>query len=117
VGDKNDIDKAGAAQSVTANFVHSADAAHLQMVALDAAAAGIDLAAIHDCWGCVAPDALMLNYIIREAFYHLHSAHDLLAWVLGSARRDLPPGTELPPLPERGNLDLRLIRDSYHAFK
>jgi Autographiviridae RNA polymerase len=117
VGEEKDIWQSKSANAAPANFVHSLDGAHLQMIARAAVKPGIELACVHDCFGCVAPDAALLNWIIRNRFYYLHNAHDLLSWVLESAKRDLPPGTKLPKLPERGTLDLKQIMDSYHAFK
>jgi DNA-directed RNA polymerase, mitochondrial len=117
VGDEKGIWHSKAANAAPANFVHSTDACHLQMVARFAANVGIEIVCVHDCFGTVAPDAALLNYIIRTGFEYLHSAHDLLSWVLESAKRDLPPGTKLPKLPERGTLDLKRLRGSYHMFK
>ena len=57
IGDKDGINKEKAANSITANFVHSADAAHLQLVALVAAESGINMVSVHDCFGTIAPDA------------------------------------------------------------
>ena len=117
VGDTDQIDRGKAVNSVTANFVHSADAAHLQMVALAARAEGIEMVAVHDSFGCLAPHAARFNQIIREQFLRLHTDYDLLAAVLESARRNLPRNTKLPPLPKVGNLDLSQVLLSQHAFK
>src|SRR6516164_3345705 len=48
VGDKPGINKKKAANAITASFVHSADAAHLQLVALAAAMEGINMVSVHD---------------------------------------------------------------------
>jgi DNA-directed RNA polymerase len=117
VGDKDDIDEEKAANAVTANFVHSADACHLQLVALAAAREGIEMATVHDCFGCVAPHAERLKEIIPEQFVHLHKRHNLLNEVRESARRDLPKHVELPPLPETGNLEIEDVLKSFHAFR
>jgi DNA-directed RNA polymerase len=81
---------------IAANFVHSLDAAHMQMVALKAAACGIPMVGVHDCFGCLAPHAERFNKIIREEFVELHQ-RDFLAEVLQSARSDLPAGVEFWP--------------------
>ena len=57
VGDKPGIAKKKATNAVTANFVHSIDAAHLQLVALAADREGINLVTVHDCFGATAPKA------------------------------------------------------------
>jgi DNA-directed RNA polymerase len=117
VGDTDEIDRRKAINSVTANFVHSADAAHLQMIALAAEAEGIAMVAVHDSFGCLAPHAKRFNEIIREQFLRLHTDFNWLAAVRESARRDLPRNTTLPPLPKTGSLDLRQVLESDHAFK
>jgi DNA-directed RNA polymerase len=106
VGDKPGIDETKAANAAAANFVHSLDACHLQMVALTAAKEGIRLVAVHDCYGCHARHAKRLNEIILEQLVHLHRRYNLLNEVLQSAKRDLPKGVELPRLPELGTLEL-----------
>jgi DNA-directed RNA polymerase len=116
-GDKDAISKVDAKDAVTANFVHSVDAAHLQLVALAAAKENIGMASVHDCYGFLAPNAGRGNEIIREQFVRLHKRHNLLNEVRESARRDLPKRTELPPLPEIGDLELDEILGSFHAFK
>jgi DNA-dependent RNA polymerase len=47
-GDTDEVKEHRARNSITANFVHSLDAAHLRMVALAAKAEGIDMLRIHD---------------------------------------------------------------------
>src|SRR5262249_34557070 len=106
VGDKEDIDTMKAANAVTANFVHSVDAAHLQAVAIEAAKAGIEMACIHDCFGCLAPRARRLKTeIIPLQFVYLHR-RNLLAEVLKSAQASLPKNGKLPCLPKTGALKL-----------
>jgi DNA-directed RNA polymerase, mitochondrial len=105
-----------ARDAVTANFVHSIDAAHLQMIALAATDAGIDMLCIHDCFGCIAPHADRFNDIIRDQFIRLHR-RNWLNEVREAVRRRVPKNVKLPPLPEIGDLDLELIRKSFHAFK
>src|SRR5262249_52787856 len=110
IGDKDKLDKMAAINAVTANFVHSIDATHLQMIALAAAKEGIEMVTVHDCFGCLAPRAKQLNKIIREQFKNLHERHNWLNEVRESARRD--GNTNLPPLPETGNAEIGEILDS-----
>jgi DNA-directed RNA polymerase, mitochondrial len=116
VGHKEDIDAKKAANAVTANFVHSVDATHLQAVAIEAAAGGIDMVCVHDCFGCIAPHAWRLKLAIHVKFVQLHQ-HNLLAEVLQSARAAPPKSTKLPRLPETGTLKLERMYLIYHAFK
>jgi DNA-directed RNA polymerase, mitochondrial len=117
VGDTEDIDEAKAINAVTANFVHSVDASHLQLIELAASKEGIDMVPVHDCFGCLAPRARSFNNTIREQFLHLHKRHNVLASVWASARRDLPKNIELPPLPETGDLEIEQVLASFNAFK
>jgi DNA-directed RNA polymerase, mitochondrial len=115
VGHKEDIDAKKAANAVTANFVHSVDATHLQAVAIEAAAGGIDMVCVHDCFGCIAPHAWRLKLAIHVKFVQLHR-HNLLAEVLASAQATLPKNTKLPTLPETGSLKLEGMYSNFHAF-
>lgn len=116
IGDKQEIDETGAANAVTANFIHSVDATHLQAVAIEAAKAGIEMVCVHDCFGCIAPHAWRLKEAIHVKFVQLHRCN-LLAEILESARATLPKNTKLPSLPETGTLKLEDIYLNYHAFK
>jgi DNA-directed RNA polymerase, mitochondrial len=115
VGDKENIYGKKAADSVTANFVHSVDATHLQAVAIEAARAGIETVCVHDCFGCIAPHAWRLKLAIHVKFVQLHR-HNLLAEVLASAQATLPKNTKLPTLPETGSLKLEGMYSNFHAF-
>src|SRR5262249_9220550 len=112
-GDTDDVDD-GAWRKVTANFVHSSDAGHLQMVANVAAKEAIPLVTIHDCFGTTAPHAKRLNEITRQQFVELHEGYEWLEQGLLTAKRDLPKSVhdKLPELPPRGNLDLAGVLQS-----
>ena len=116
VGDKPGIAKKKATNAVTANFVHSIDAAHLQFVALAADREGINLVTVHDCFGAIAPKAARLNEIIREEFIWLHKRHNFLVGVRETAKRDLRV-KELPSVPAIGSAEIEDVLGSFHAFK
>jgi DNA-directed RNA polymerase len=115
VGETNEIDCKRAANSIAANFVHAADACHLQMVALAAADEGLPMVTIHDCFGTNATHAARLNKILRQSFERLHR-HNLLNEVWQAARRNLPKKVELPPQLSIGELDLAEIAENFFAF-
>src|SRR5262249_35027831 len=115
VGDTDEIDRSAARNAATANFVHSIDAAHMQMVANAAAMERIQMVGVHDCFGCIAPHAERFNQIIREQFVRLHTQYDLLGGVLDSVRRDLRT-YGLPAPPPKGTLDVREVLRSFFAF-
>ena len=115
VGNTGQVLRSKSIQSVTANFVHSCDAALLHSVALAAKAEGIELVTVHDCFGTIAPHARRLNEILREELIKLHTEHEWLQQVWTTASRELP-GANLPNLPEKGSLDPRSIQNSFFAF-
>jgi DNA-directed RNA polymerase len=117
-GEKDEIKRARSRNSATANFTHSVDACHLQMVALATRQANIPLATIHDCFGTLAPHVGQLNEILLEQLHQLHS-HNLLNELLESAKHDLPKSAhdELPELPKFGTLDMEGVLKSIRAFK
>jgi DNA-directed RNA polymerase len=117
VGDKDKISRRKAANAAAANFVHSIDAAHLQLVALAAGKENIELAVVHDCFGCLAPRAKRLNEIIRQQFIELHKPNNFLAAIYSSARKLLPQRSKPPLPPEVGTLEIERVLDSFHAWK
>lgn len=60
------------------NFVHSLDATHMMMTALEAHRAGLVFASVHDSYWTHAADVDTLSDLIRETFVLLHS-NDILA--------------------------------------
>jgi DNA-directed RNA polymerase, mitochondrial len=116
VGDKPGIAKKKAVNAITANFVHSIDAAHLHLVVLAADKESIDLVTVHDCFGTIAPHAARLNEIIREQFVQLHKRHNLLVGVRETAKRDLRR-KNLPDLPAIGPAEIEDVLGSFHDFE
>ena len=93
---------------VAPNFIHSFDAAHLHLVAVAATAAGMDLAMIHDDYGTHAADAQEFYEIIREEFIGMYSMSDPL--------QEFADKYSLSSPPEKGTLDLELVRESLYFF-
>jgi DNA-directed RNA polymerase len=97
------------------NFVHSLDAAALQLSVCYAADNGIEeFAMVHDSYGCPAADAEMLGQCLRHAFVDLYQEHDVLADLKATIEAAL--GSPLPPQPAMGSLDLELIKQSDFFF-
>lgn len=96
---------------IAPNFVHSLDASHLTLTVNAAREdAGItSFAMIHDDYGTHAADAQTLYHIIREQFVWMYTTFDMLA----EFKAKYP---QLPPPPERGNLDVRQVLDSPYFF-
>ena len=69
----NEIDKRKTAQSVCPNFIHSLDAAVLQLAVVKAKAAGVDnFSMIHDSFGVTIPDTEIMATCVREAFCEIY---------------------------------------------
>lgn len=84
-----------------------------------AVTAGIgSVAAIHDCYCCLAPQADSFRRIICEQFVRLHRENDILAQVRDAVVLDLgmQNSKEVPTIPQRGTLDLRGILAAEYAF-
>jgi DNA-directed RNA polymerase, mitochondrial len=91
------------------NFVHSLDASHLIRVVNAAAREDVtSVAVVHDSFGCLAPHARALYWVIREELALLYEC-DVLADL-----REAAGSTE--PLPAKGSLDTSLLMKSKYAF-
>ena len=108
-----ETDKADVQRHATAlapNFVHSMDAAHMQLVASRMKGHGVDsLAMIHDDYGTHAAHADLLFRVIREEFVKLYEGFDPLA----QFREKYP---ECSPPPEAGVLDIQEVLRSDFFF-
>lgn len=96
------------------NYVHSLDATHMMMTAIACRKAGLCFAGVHDSYWTHAGDVERMNEILREKFIELHSRpllEDLLAEF-----RETYPGMEFPPVPIRGEYDVRSVRDAPYFF-
>jgi DNA-directed RNA polymerase len=112
IGDKDDVDLKDAKDAIAANFIHAADAAHLQLVALAARREGIPMMSIHDCYVTIAPRAGRLNEIARDQFIRLHR-HNLLNDIREATRLNLPKTVQLPKPPPIGNGELEQVAQSF----
>ena len=112
-----DVNKQIAA--IAPNFIHSLDATALRLTVNACSAAGItDFAAVHDSYGVHAEHYAEMNRILREEFVRMYTEHDPLADLLAMARNSLPESEwhKLPALPERGTLDLELVKQADFFF-
>jgi Autographiviridae RNA polymerase len=118
-GFKPKILKRKVKNGISPNITHAVDSSHLMMTVNAAVTAGIgSVAAIHDCYCCLAPQADSFRRIIREQFVRLHRENDILAQVRDAVVRDLgmQNSKEIPTIPQRGTLDLRGILAAEYAF-
>jgi DNA-directed RNA polymerase len=93
--------------SAAANLVHALDAAHLVRTVSACIPAGIrTIAAIHDTFACLAPQAFNFHQIIRQEFLRMYTEHDPLSELREIVSRAAP---DIPALPEYGNFDLSQV--------
>uniref|UniRef100_A0A1J3DZF0 DNA-directed RNA polymerase n=1 Tax=Noccaea caerulescens TaxID=107243 RepID=A0A1J3DZF0_NOCCA len=96
------------------NFIHSLDGSHMMMTAVACKRAGVCFAGVHDSFWTHACDVDKLNKILREKFVELYS-QPILENLLESFEESFPH-LEFPPLPERGDLDLKVVLESPYFF-
>ncbi|KAF7133322.1 hypothetical protein RHSIM_Rhsim09G0120300 [Rhododendron simsii] len=96
------------------NFVHSLDGSHMMMTAVACKEAGLNFAGVHDSYWTHACDVDKMNRILREKFVELYET-PILEDLLESFQNKFPT-LNFPPLPERGDFDLREVLKSPYFF-
>ncbi|XP_078162542.1 DNA-directed RNA polymerase 3B, chloroplastic-like isoform X2 [Carex rostrata] len=96
------------------NFVHSLDSSHMMMTATACRSAGLTFAGVHDSFWTHACDVDTMNRILREKFVELYEI-PILENLLKEFEESYPT-LEFPPLPERGDFDLRHVLSSPYFF-
>ncbi|KAK6942325.1 DNA-directed RNA polymerase, N-terminal [Dillenia turbinata] len=96
------------------NFVHSLDGSHMMMTAIACRDAGLHFAGVHDSFWTHACDIETMNQILREKFVELYS-NPILENLLESFQTAYP-SLKFPPLPDRGDFDLRVVLKSTYFF-
>ncbi|KAM1065274.1 hypothetical protein ACFX13_021166 [Malus domestica] len=96
------------------NFVHSLDGSHMMMTAVACKKAGLNFAGVHDSYWTHACDVDEMNRILREKFVELYDA-PILENLLEGFQESFPNMT-FPPLPDRGDFDLRDVLESPYFF-
>lgn len=97
------------------NYVHSLDSTHMMLTALQCHEAGLTYASVHDSYWTHASSVDTMNHILRRTFVDLHS-QPLLDDLLAHFKRTYP-GIEFPPVPPKGDLDLKEILNSPYFFQ
>jgi len=109
----DEIQTRRAVQGSSPNFVHSLDASHLTHTVLDCADQKVsDMMVIHDCFGVHAANAGKLMKTLKYQFVQLHQPN-----LLHNLKEQLESyGPSLPPVPRRGELDLKQVLKSKYLF-
>lgn len=74
VPDRSDpVNRRKQLQAFPPNFIHSLDASHMLLSALECDEKGLTFAAVHDSFWTHASDVDVMNDVIRDAFIRIHS--------------------------------------------
>ena len=110
------------------NFVHSLDSSHMMLASLYLWAHGCTFASVHDCYWTHASKVPVMNQICRQQFVNLHSQpilenlsqHFVNSYVTLDS---LPSDKDLAlakmlfkNIPQKGVLDLEVVKDSVYFF-
>ena len=97
------------------NYVHSLDASHMLFTAIEMDRRGLTFSAVHDSFWTHPCDVDEMNVVLRDCFVELYDRpllEDLKrTWELRY------PSLEFPDLPERGDLDLKEVKDAPYFFQ
>nr|CBL69149.1 RNA polymerase [Nuphar advena] len=96
------------------NFVHSLDGSHMMMTAVACKKAGLKFAGVHDSYWTHACDVDEINRILREKFVELYE-QPILENLLEGFQKSFPKFS-FPPLPDRGDFDLKEVLQSTYFF-
>lgn len=105
-------------QGIAPNFIHSMDAAHLQLSINMCLDKGIHhFSMIHDSYATSPAQADTLFHTVREAFVKMYEENDVLQNFYEDMKtavgaQDKP----LPCPPSEGKLDIRQVLDSLYVF-
>ncbi|KAH8606421.1 putative DNA dependent RNA polymerase [Trypanosoma vivax] len=107
--------------AIAPNLIHSLDASHLAMTAIEMQNLGLSMMAVHDSYWTHACDLPTLSRVLRQQFVTLYSNYDPL-WELKEQWEEAyfmdlrRHGRVLPDPPQRGDLDLNVVLDSPYFF-
>eukprot|EP00621_Florenciella_sp_RCC1693_P014017 CAMPEP_0182545598 /NCGR_PEP_ID=MMETSP1323-20130603/34750_1 /TAXON_ID=236787 /ORGANISM="Florenciella parvula, Strain RCC1693" /LENGTH=229 /DNA_ID=CAMNT_0024756759 /DNA_START=10 /DNA_END=699 /DNA_ORIENTATION=+ len=96
------------------NFVHSLDSTHMLLTAMRMQNLGVDFTAVHDSYWTHPSEVDAMNQALRECFVELYSQPILENLHTTLATRF--PNVQFPPVPQRGDLDIKTVLDSPYFF-
>jgi len=117
--EQDSLDSSKQATAISPNFVHSLDAAALVRYVCKAKARGVDaFSLVHDSYGTHAADTQDSVEALKEAFVEIYEQNDPLQDFYDQVVAVLPEEEreKLPPMPAKGNLDIRQVLESDYFF-
>lgn len=117
-GEDKKLDTRKCVSSITPNWTHSFDAAHLMLSVNLAAKHGVThFHMVHDQYGTHAADVGVMSACLRQTFVELYSK-DHLQQLRDNLESRLPVylADKLPPVPEKGILNLEDVLKSDYFF-
>jgi DNA-directed RNA polymerase len=118
-GTKGTIDTRRMRNTISPNFVHSMDAAHMGLTVLGMWTEGIrDFSMIHDSFGCHSCYVETMHRVIREQFVQMYAQKDWLAYMRDKVVKQIEKegGKEEVEVIEQGELDLKEVLTSKYFF-
>lgn len=110
------LDRNKQANGISPNWVHSMDASHMRATVRRCWREGLrSFSLIHDSYGTHAGNAWALSQFLRESFVEMYQ-EDVLGTFKSELEAQLPEGTELEPLPPKGDLELDRVLESDFFF-
>lgn len=110
-----EIDNRKQASGVAPNFIHSMDAAHLQLTICNCCDMGIrHFAMIHDSYGAPLAQAQAMYDIVRKSFVQMYTEND----VFDTFRNDIADLADkaIDAPPKKGDLDINVVLNSKYIF-
>jgi DNA-directed RNA polymerase len=114
--DSNKLSRSQQRNGIAPNFVHSLDAAALMRTVNHCLKAGVaSFCMIHDSYGALSTRMHEVSAYLRVSFHELFGP-DLLNDFRTQLLAQVPAGTELPEVPEKGSLNPSLVLQSEFFF-
>ena len=105
------------ANGIAPNVIHSLDAAALMLAVTQAAAEGVEsFGMIHDSYSTIPADAAVLARAARFGFVKLYRERNVFGELGDQFQAQVTEGTEMPPLPPMGTLDISAVLASPYFF-
>lgn len=116
IDDESILDSQRQVNGICPNFIHSLDAACLMIYLLKCKASGINsVMSVHDCYGTLAPDTDLSAKYLREAFVEIYR-QPILENFTEDVTQALTEESEIPEMPEKGELDIEEVLASSYFF-